>query len=48
MLPQIAAGDANKVWIIPGEFSEALGQLRSALGPGDGEKKPPPPPPPPG
>src|SRR5436190_3040517 len=47
MLPQIAAGDANKVWIIPGEFSEALGQLRSALGPGDGEKKPPPPPPPP-
>src|SRR5213082_1715965 len=34
MLPQIAAGDANKVWIIPGEFSEALGQLRSALGPG--------------
>src|SRR2546426_3022159 len=31
MLPQIAAGDANKVWIIPGEFSEALGQLTDAL-----------------
>src|SRR5436305_11345572 len=45
MLPQLAQGEANKVWIIPGEFSEALGHLRSALGPGDGERKPPPPPP---
>jgi regulator of protease activity HflC (stomatin/prohibitin superfamily) len=32
MLPQIAQGDANKVWIIPSEFTEALGQLRSAIG----------------
>jgi len=49
MLPQLAQGDANKVWIIPSEFSEAMGQLRSALG-GAGDDpahKPPPPPPPP-
>ena len=46
MLPQIAQGEANKVWVIPSEFSEALGQLRSAFG-GDGERQPPPPPPPP-
>src|SRR5438034_2345283 len=46
VLPQIAQGESNKVWIIPGEFSQALGQLRSALSPGDGEAKPPPPPPP--
>jgi regulator of protease activity HflC (stomatin/prohibitin superfamily) len=46
MLPQIAQGEANKVWIIPGEFSDAMGQLKRAFGPGDGEQKPPPPPPP--
>ena len=33
MLPQIAQGDANKIWIIPSEFTEALGQLRAAIGP---------------
>jgi regulator of protease activity HflC (stomatin/prohibitin superfamily) len=32
MLPQIAQGDANKIWIIPSEFTEALGQLRAAIG----------------
>jgi regulator of protease activity HflC (stomatin/prohibitin superfamily) len=32
MLPQIAQGDSNKVWIIPSEFAQALGQLGSALG----------------
>jgi regulator of protease activity HflC (stomatin/prohibitin superfamily) len=32
MLPQIAQGDANKVWIIPSEFTEALGRLGTALG----------------
>ena len=32
MLPQIAQGDANKVWIIPSELGQALGQLGSALG----------------
>jgi len=26
-LPQIAQGEANKVWIIPSEFTQALGQL---------------------
>src|ERR671937_28983 len=36
MLPQIAQGDSNKVWIIPSEFTQALGELTSALGPGDG------------
>src|SRR5438874_6459984 len=41
MLPQIAQGEANKVWIIPSEFTQALGQLAQALpgqgGPGRGE-----------
>jgi regulator of protease activity HflC (stomatin/prohibitin superfamily) len=32
MLPQIAQGDSNKVWIIPSEFTDALGQLGSAIG----------------
>jgi regulator of protease activity HflC (stomatin/prohibitin superfamily) len=32
MLPQIAQGDANKVWIIPSEFTEALGRLSGAIG----------------
>lgn len=32
MLPQIARGDSNKVWIIPSEFAQALGQIGSALG----------------
>ncbi len=34
-LPQIAQGDANKVWIIPSEFTQALGQLGSIVGRGD-------------
>src|ERR671927_228048 len=32
MLPQIAQGEANKVWIIPSEFTRALGQLSESLG----------------
>jgi regulator of protease activity HflC (stomatin/prohibitin superfamily) len=32
MLPQIAQGESNKVWIIPSEFTAALGQLSSAIG----------------
>src|ERR687887_2534385 len=32
MLPQIAQGESNKVWIIPSEFTQALGQLRTAIG----------------
>jgi len=31
VLPQIAQGEANKVWIIPSEVTQALGQLTSAL-----------------
>jgi regulator of protease activity HflC (stomatin/prohibitin superfamily) len=26
-LPQIAQGDANKVWIVPAEFQRALGRI---------------------
>jgi regulator of protease activity HflC (stomatin/prohibitin superfamily) len=36
MLPQIAQGDSNKIWIIPSEFTQALGNLGSVIGPGDG------------
>src|SRR5438045_9341436 len=39
MLPQIAPGDANKMWIIPSELTQALGRL-GQLGkpaPADGE-----------
>src|ERR671939_226033 len=32
MLPKIAEGDANKVWIIPSEFAKAAGGIGSALG----------------
>jgi regulator of protease activity HflC (stomatin/prohibitin superfamily) len=44
MLPQIAQGEANKVWIIPSEFTQALGQLTSAIGTprsGESERRPP-------
>ncbi|CAN5533460.1 SPFH domain-containing protein [soil metagenome] len=34
-LPQIAQGDANKVWIIPSEFTRALGGLSSMIQPGE-------------
>src|SRR6476469_1243154 len=44
MLPQIAQGDANKVWVIPSEFTGAMEQLKDAFG---GDRKAPPPPPPP-
>src|SRR3954466_11223632 len=48
MLPQIAQGEANKVWIIPSEFTQALGQLSSAIGTtAAGAAKPDAPPPPP-
>jgi regulator of protease activity HflC (stomatin/prohibitin superfamily) len=36
VLPQIAQGDANKVWIIPSEFAQALGRLGTAISPSDG------------
>src|SRR5438067_10967210 len=38
VLPQIAQGESNKVWIIPSEVTQALGQLASAL-PGANEKE---------
>ncbi len=42
VLPQLAQGEANKVFIIPGEFTQALGNLGARLGTGP---EPPPPPP---
>jgi regulator of protease activity HflC (stomatin/prohibitin superfamily) len=35
VLPQIAQGDSNKVWIIPSEFAQALGRLGISIGPGE-------------
>jgi regulator of protease activity HflC (stomatin/prohibitin superfamily) len=37
MLPQIAQGDANKVWIIPSEFAKAAGGIGAALGVTEGD-----------
>src|SRR5204862_4837899 len=31
MLPQIAQGESNKIWIIPSEFTQALGGIGSML-----------------
>jgi regulator of protease activity HflC (stomatin/prohibitin superfamily) len=31
MLPQIAQGESNKVWIIPSEITQALGHLADAI-----------------
>jgi regulator of protease activity HflC (stomatin/prohibitin superfamily) len=40
MLPQIAQGEANKVWIIPSEFSQMLGKLGQFVSPeGDTGRK---------
>jgi regulator of protease activity HflC (stomatin/prohibitin superfamily) len=45
MLPKIAQGDANKVWVIPSEFTAALSQVTSAFkGEGDDHQVPPAPP----
>src|SRR3954464_5917839 len=41
VLPQIAQGESNKVWIIPSEVTQALGQLTKALPGGDTKPKPP-------
>jgi regulator of protease activity HflC (stomatin/prohibitin superfamily) len=38
MLPQIAQGEANKMWIIPSELTQALGRLGGRLAPGEDEK----------
>ncbi len=50
ILPQIAQGDANKVWIIPSEITKALGELGGVVdqlrGPSGAAPDAPPPPPP--
>jgi len=40
MLPQIAQGESNKIWIIPSEFQQALGQLAQALPRGNAQPSP--------
>jgi regulator of protease activity HflC (stomatin/prohibitin superfamily) len=35
VLPQIAQGDSNKLWIIPSDFAQALGRVGSMLAPGE-------------
>jgi regulator of protease activity HflC (stomatin/prohibitin superfamily) len=40
VLPQIAQGDANKVWVIPSELTRALGGLSDRLLPPAGEDTP--------
>ena len=44
MLPQLAKGEANKIFVIPSEFSQALGNVGGALS-RLGAASPPPPPP---
>ena len=39
-LPQIAQGESNKVWIIPSEFTQALGRLGSVI-PEPDDREPP-------
>ena len=39
VLPQIAQGDSNKVWIIPSEFAQALGRLGSVVGHADADAR---------
>jgi regulator of protease activity HflC (stomatin/prohibitin superfamily) len=49
MLPQIAQGASNKVWVIPSEFTSAMEQVKGALANvadrNEGRRAPPPPPP---
>ncbi len=45
MLPKLAQGDANKVFIIPSEFSQALGNIGGAISAAVRPAAPPPPPP---
>jgi regulator of protease activity HflC (stomatin/prohibitin superfamily) len=39
-LPRIAEGESNKIWIIPSEFTQALGRLGSMI-PGAEDREPP-------
>ncbi|MBJ7330746.1 MAG: SPFH/Band 7/PHB domain protein [Solirubrobacteraceae bacterium] len=41
MLPQLAQGSANKLFIIPSEFNQALGNLGGAIGKALGTNEPP-------
>ena len=45
VLPQIAQGESNKVWIIPSEVTQALASLGNVLPKGDSPAQPPQPPP---
>jgi regulator of protease activity HflC (stomatin/prohibitin superfamily) len=47
MLPQLAQGSANKIFVIPSEFSQALGNIGNALGSFGANGAPPEGPPPP-
>ncbi|MDC5697429.1 SPFH domain-containing protein [Intrasporangium calvum] len=38
VLPQIARGDSNKMWIVPSELTDALRGIGSALGGADGQR----------
>src|SRR5205085_12623613 len=49
MLPQLARGEANKIFVIPSEFTQALSNLGGVLGRGgNSPPAPPAPPAPPG
>jgi regulator of protease activity HflC (stomatin/prohibitin superfamily) len=39
VLPQIAQGESNKVWIIPSEFVQAMSSLGSAIKGADGQQR---------
>ncbi|MHB8656935.1 MAG: SPFH domain-containing protein [Solirubrobacteraceae bacterium] len=39
MLPELAKGDANKVFVIPSEFAEAFGGISRAFGAGSGRSE---------
>jgi regulator of protease activity HflC (stomatin/prohibitin superfamily) len=41
MLPQLAQGEANKIWVIPSEFSQALGGLAERFSPPISDERPP-------
>jgi regulator of protease activity HflC (stomatin/prohibitin superfamily) len=45
VLPQIAQGESNKVWIVPSEFTQALANVSAALPRSDAGLRPPAPPP---
>jgi regulator of protease activity HflC (stomatin/prohibitin superfamily) len=38
VLPQIAQGDSNKMWIIPSELTQALGRISERMLPPSDEK----------